>query len=107
MKELNFTIPCPNGVCLSTKRMSSLKGKLPTKDVLFEHMKLERRLVDTVEGYSPKPFSVSVTKWEMNQIITEIKSKSRYELGHVFLLLKSNNLPIAVISELIEEEETK
>ena len=103
MKQLNFIIPCPNGVCLTTKKMKTLAGILPTREVLWEHMKLERHLVETVENYQPKPFAISLEKEEIEVILKEIKGKARYELNHIYLLLQSSNLPIAVIAEKVKE----
>jgi hypothetical protein len=104
MKQLHFIIPCPNGVCLSTKRMKTLKEHLPTREILIEHMKLERYLVETVKGYQPKPFAISLEKEEMIAILSEIKSKARYDLPHIYLLLQIKNLPIAVIAEKVKED---
>jgi hypothetical protein len=102
MKQLHFIIPCPNGVCLSTKKMKTLTNILPTSQILWEHMRLERYLVETVEGYQPKPFAISLEKEEMGKILSEIKSKAKYDLPHIYLLLQTKNLPIAVIAEKVK-----
>ena len=106
MEQLNFLIPMQNKCFLSTKRMESLKGKLPTKIVLQEHLKLERRLMKEVENYTPEPFKVSLSKEEMDEVLSEINKRGKYGLPYVYLLTTSEALPVAVISEIIVENET-
>ena len=105
MEQLNFLIPLQNKCFLSTKRMESLKGKLPTKIVLQEHLKLERRLMKEVENYTPEPFKISLSKEEMSEILKEINSKGKYGLPYVYLLTTSEALPVAVISEIIVDNQ--
>ena len=105
MEQLNFLIPLQNKSFLSTKRMKSLKGKLPTKEVLQEHIKLERYLMGGNKEYTPEPFKVSLSKEELSEVLTEIRRKGKYELPHIYLLISSNSLPIAVISEIVNENQ--
>jgi len=94
---MNYLVPIPNGQCLSTKRMKAIKKYVPSMKVIKTHLLQEKLKAANIKKYMPQPYIVTITQKEMDEVLKEIKSKAKYNLNEVYLLVQSRNLPIVKI----------
>jgi hypothetical protein len=88
---------------ISVKNVKEITEKLPSYEVIIEHLKLEKFLVKdnkkNGKKYIPRPYDVFVSQSEYKEMIDKLRKKVKgYRSNFIYLMYTSKSQPIIKIS---------
>lgn len=88
---------------LSAEKVEGVKLHLPPKELILEHLGIEKLKLQKDPNYKPIPLIIKLEKATFEQAQRDIKTKTGMSLQYIPLTISSHNLPICVMTEKEEK----
>ena len=92
---------------LGAEKVEGVNLHLPPKELILEHLGIERLKLEKDPNYKPIPLIIRLEKAIFAKAQRDIKIKTGMELQYIPLTISSQNVPVCVMAEKEEEKQNE